>query len=140
MSTQLPRTMPAGAIGARPAGSIVVGSGGGWSLGCHCLRMGIGYTYLETEGKGMADHLIEMYDTGRLQWLWRCIKCKLERASAIQLIALTCIPNDHSIDYAAAPDMLAALQEIRACLPAVDLRRATELADEAIAKAKGETP
>ena len=37
-------------------------------------------------------------------------------------------------------DLLATLAEIRACLPAVDLRRATELADEAIAKAKGETP
>ena len=36
----------------------------------------------------------------------------------------------------AAPGMLAVLEEIRACLPAVDLRRATELADEAIAKAK----
>ena len=53
-----------------------------------------------------SSHLIELYDTGRSQWLWRCVKCKLEYASALRLTGLTCIPNDPGIDYAAAPDLL----------------------------------
>ena len=44
------------------------------------------------------------FDAGRSQWLWRCVKCKLEYASALRLTELTCIPNDPGIDYAAAPD------------------------------------
>ena len=57
---------------------------------------------------GNANHLIELFDTGRSQWLWRCVKCKREYASALRLTELTCIPNDPGIDYAAAPDLLAA--------------------------------
>ena len=53
-------------------------------------KRGMGCT-MSTASNG---HLIEAYDTGRSQWLWRCIKCKLGNVSAIKLTALTCIPND----------------------------------------------
>ena len=61
-----------------------------------------------TRNTGSATHLIELYDTGRSQWLWRCIKCQLQNTSALKLTSLTCIPN--GIDYAVAPDLLAALE------------------------------
>ena len=96
---------------------------------------------------GNANHLIELFDAGRSQcrsrWLWRCVKCKREYASALRLTELTCIPNDPGIDYAAAPELLAALKAMKAalagkrlsakeCLPAILAMHA------AIAKAKGE--
>ena len=89
----------------------------------------------------MADHLIEMYDTGRSQWLWRCVKCKLEHPSAITLTRLTCIPNDPGIDYRAAPDLLAAcialaVDHAGADMPGIPPRY-LRLALAAIANAKG---
>ena len=86
---------------------------------------------------GNANHLIELFDTGRSQWLWRCVKCKSQSASAFFLTAFTCIPNDPDIDYAAAPDLLTA------CLAVHEMEilrldgRVNLLLEAAIAKAKG---
>ena len=119
---QLPRTMPAAAIGARPAGSIVVGSGGGWSLGCHCLRMGIGYTYLETEGKGMTQFMtaaeqVEHGHTARGEPTY----AELQAVNA---------------------EILSALEEIANCGHDYYCQGEcpNEIARAAIAKAKGEIP
>ena len=61
----------------------------------------------------MADHLIEMYDTGRSQWLWRCVKCKSESASALFLTAFTASPMIPTLTIAVAPDLLAALEAMQ---------------------------
>ena len=84
---------------------------------------------------GNANHLIELFDTGRSQWLWRCVKCKLEYASALRLTELTCIPNDPGIDYAAAADLLAALET---AVASGKSWQGITAARAAIAKAKGE--
>ena len=56
-----------------------------------------------------AEHLIQMVDTHRSQWKWRCVRCKQEHLSAIQMMELPCLATTGLID--AADDMLAALLE-----------------------------
>ena len=93
---------------------------------------------------GNANHLIELFDAGRSQcrsrWLWRCVKCKREYASALRLTELTCIPNDPGIDYAAAPELLAAVELCLKTMAVVSPEGAIAVlgAHDAIAKAKGE--
>ena len=86
-----------------------------------------------------SSHLIELFDTSRSQWLWRCVKCKLEYASALHLESLTCIPNDPSIDYGAAPDLLALAERVVKTFGpnTVCFASLAEQAKAAIAKARG---
>ena len=87
-----------------------------------------------------AAHLIQMVDTHRSQWKWRCVRCKEEHLSAIQMMELPCLATTGLID--AAQDLMSALIGALMFLPHVSTMRteATQKqARAAIAKARGES-
>ena len=55
-----------------------------------------------------SEHLIQMYDTGRSQFVWHCVRCQDENPSAITLTATACLATTGPIDT--ADDLLKALE------------------------------